>query len=308
MESTATIAVPHAGLVDRSRIALACGVAILMMFGVGWSVAQPSDSLLGLTFVHSGRAVLPIWLMMLVLGAITAAIATVVAGRHLPEAGLFATGIGMTTMALRGGSMQMILAYCTTPDAVGRRALMWSMGRDCILWAAVMVLAWAASVMVRKWLWPESGPAPAAKKQTTPQLGAGALASTLVVALIVIWLTIARTSVADIARGQVIASVAAGLFLGTMAGRTVTGVNGIHWYLGAALLVGLIAYLVGYLEADMSWATSGIYQRFAVMSSTPPHDLVRPLPVEYVAVGVPAAVAGYWCSDKVEHSAEEGSR
>ncbi len=311
MESTATIAPPHVGLIDRTRVALACGVAILMMYGVGWNVAQPPDSLLGLTFTASGRSsYLHVWLIMLVLGAVTAAIATAVAGKRLPEAGLFAVGVGMATMALRGGSMQSILAYSASPDTGSRRELMWQMGQDCLLWAAVMAVAWAVSTLARRWLWPDSGSlvCPAHRKPVTPQLGAGALASTLVVALIVIWLTIARTPVAEIARGQVVASVAAGLFLGAMAGRTVTGVDNASWYLPAVVLVGLTAYLVGYLEADMSWASASSYRPYTGLATTPPHDLVRPLPVEYMAVGVAGVLGGFWCGDRAEQTAEEGAR
>ncbi len=306
MESPVTDPPAHLGLVDRSRIALACGVAILMMYGVGWNVVRPTDLLLGLTFTHSGRSsFLPIWLMMMVLAAVTAAIATAVAGKRLPGAGLFATGIGMTAMALRGGSMQMILGYFSGADTAGRKALMFSMGRDAILWAAVMAVAWATSAIAAKWLWIDSAAHEAkTDKPTTPQLGAAALASTLIVALIFIWLTIARTPVAEIARGQVIATVALGLFLGAMAGRTVTAVASISWYLGAVALVALTAYLVGYLQADMGWATTA----FRALATTPPHELVRPLPVEYLAVGVPAALAGFWCADKVEQTAEEAGQ
>lgn len=306
MESPVTDPPAHVGLVDRTRVALACGLAILMMYGVGWNVVRPVDSMLGLTFTESGRAYFHVWLMMLALAAVTAAIATAVAGKRLPEAGLFATGIGMATMALRGGSMQMILAYCASPTTLGRKALMLSMGRDCILWAAVLGAAWAASALVRRWLWSggETAEPATTPKPTTPQQGALALATTLIVALVVIWLTIARSPVAQIARGQVIASVAAGLFLGAMAGRTVTAVESTRWYLPAVVLVGLTAYLVGYLQADMRWASTA----FQALATTPPHDLVRPLPVEYLAVGFPAALAGYWCGDRVEQAGAERGR
>jgi hypothetical protein len=310
MEAAEIAAAPHLNLVERARLVLACGVAILLMYGVGWIVAEPVDPQLGVTFTQSGRSIWAVWPMMAALAAVTACVATVIAGRRLSEAGLFAAGIGLATLALRGNSMQMILAYCAEPNPESRGALMRSMACDCILWAGVMTAAWAASAVVRIWLWPEHEPAPAPDKAkpARSQTGWLALASTYVVGVFVIWLTVARTPESQIARGQVIGSVAVGLFLGAMAARSVTGVAEARWYVPAVLLVGLTGYLLGYLNAGMKWAHGDLLRGYTDLATTPPHDLVRPLPIEYIAVGVSAALAGFWSGDKVEQVVDEGTK
>ena len=113
-------------------------------------------------------------------------------------------------------------------------------------------------------------------------------------------MTIARTPVATIARGQVIASVAGGLYLGVLAARYFTGINNTRWYVLAVPVVALVGYLLGFLQADLSWA-KGALAPYARLATTPSHALARPLPIEYIAVGVAGAIAGLWSGEKIEH-------
>jgi len=94
-----------------------------------------------------------------------------------------------------------------------------------------------------------------------------------------------------------------GLFLGAMVARYFTGTVGAHWYILAVPIIALVGYMLGYFSADMSWAQSTGYKPYVFLASTPPHNLVRPLPIEYLAVGVSAALAGYWSAEKIEHVA-----
>ena len=192
---------------------------------------------------------------------------------------------------------------------------------DTLLWAEIMAVARVVVAPVRHWLWPASKqtgkadcPKPGTRKGTgkpsesdQPKPGWYALAVTGVMGAVIIWLTIGRTPVAAIARGQVIASVTAGLFLGAMAARYFTGVEDARWYALAALGVALTGYLLGYLNAGMGWAQGTGDQPYADLAITPPHSLVRPLPLEYIAVGVSAALAGFWSGRRIEHAAGEES-
>jgi len=309
---------------EKCRVVAAAGAAVLLLNPVGWAVVAPSDPDMGITFVLLRAHGLGAWPALTVLAVVAGAIGTAVAGRRLPEAGVFAAAVGLAGLALRGGSMRMLLAYQVTPDPASRRAFMWAMALDTLMWTALMLVVWVAAMLVWRWLWssPEEAgaaaasppaargggkdaPTAAAVWSRTPWSGWPALAVTGLVGLFVIWTTIARTPVATIARGQVIASIAGGLYLGAMAGRYFTGIDRAVWYAAAAPAIALVGWLLGYLAADMSWAQAGGYKFYALLAITPPHNLVRALPVEYVAVGVAAALCGFWGGERVEQAARE---
>jgi len=289
-------------------------------------VAQPVDPQQALTLTQAGRGILAVWPTLLVLTAVAAGIGTILAGPRLPEAGAFAAGVGLAGLALRGYSMQTVLAYAGSNELGGRRSLMASMAGETLLWAAILAVAWVVADGVRRWLWPDQsaeggdqesdppGRGPAAAPQNRKPAAAAATGSgwpafavTTVAAALVIWLTIARTPVAEIARGQVYASVAGGLLLGALVARYFTDVPDARWYVLAVPAVALIGYLLGYLNAGMGWTQGSGYQPFAELATTPPHVLVRPLPIEYAAVGLAGALAGFWSGQKIHHAAEGSS-
>lgn len=318
---------PPLRFVEKLRVALACGLAMLLLGTVGWQLAHPRDSQMALTLARNGASVLAVWPALAILAAISAAIGTAVIGRRLPEGGALAAALGLAVMALRGGTMEALLAYDagTTPET--RQSLMTSLTLDLVLWTGVMAAAWVSMVLVRGWLWgmwrastavvepvaaAPAGGKPVAKAGKTEAAGTpasiqplcfAALAITIVVALIVIWNTISRTPVAAVQRNQVVASVTGGLFLGALAARYVTGVTEPLWYACAAPIVGLVAFIMGHLSSDMSWAQNTIYQPYIQLATTPPHDLVRALPVLYVTLGVVGALWGYWTADRMERLA-----
>lgn len=292
----------------------AVAVAVALLATVGWNVAQPLDPEWAVTLTKSGRSLLGIAPSLLVLLVVVAAIGTALSGKAVPQGGIFAAAVGLAVLSVRGGTMQVVLAYCGTEGTGSRRSLMASMAFECVLWAALLAACWLVVENVRRWLWPTAsnnadeseGPKDNKKTKAKPESqsnpGAGwpALAVTSVVALFVIWVTIARTPVAMIARGQVIASVAFGLYLGVLAARYFTGITDVRWYLIAPLAVALVGYLLGFLQADLGWA-KGALSSYARLATTPAHALARPLPIEYIAVGVAGAIAGLWSGEKIEH-------
>jgi len=304
------------GAVLRTLPAVAVAVGLLTT--VGWHVAKPLDPDWAVTLTRSGRGILAIAPSLLILTIVVAAVGTALSGRRVPQGGVFATAIGLAMLSLRGGSMQVVLAYCGSNQAGPRRSLMVSMAIECLLWAAMLAVSWIVVEGVWRWLWAsgadDSGEAEAPKLQKSargprpgnagPRAGWPALAVTSVVALFVIWMTIARSPVATIARGQVIASVAGGLYLGVLAARYFTGIRNPRWYVLAPLVVALVGYLLGFLQADLGWA-KGPLASYARLATTPAHALARPLPIEYIAVGVAGAIAGLWSGEKIEHVARQ---
>lgn len=320
------------GLVEKARITAAIAAAVVLLYTMGWMVAGPSDPALGLTFVRGGRAIPAVWPTLAVLAVVAGILGTVLAGPRLPEAGVFAAAVALATMSLRGGSMQVMLANEQATTEPARQAFMKAMAIDALLWSGLMLAVWLGVTWAWKWVWvngnapallgsqtgartapapgtkPAGGPpARANQKEQAASAGMGwaALVVTGVVGIFIIWMTVGRTPVANVHRGQTIAAVAAGLYLGAMAARYFIGVQDVRWYVLAVPAIALTAYLVSYLSADMSWAQGTRYQYYIYLATTPTHDLARPLPIEYVAVGTAAALAGYWGGDKVEQVASQ---
>ena len=325
MEAAQTVTTERFGLVHKARFAAACLIAIALLYTVGWMAAAPVDPGEAITLAGGAASVwsgvfsaLP---TLLLLTAVATAIGTVVVGKDLPEAGVFAAGIGLTALALRGGSMEALLAYQAdgggqTGDALmqhmidQREGLMFRMALDSVLWAIVMLGSWLTVEVVRRWLWPTSAvqtPKPQAK-QPSPEskkwTGWAALGVSSVAAMFVIWLVVARSPISGIVRGQVIAAVAIGMFAGSTAGRYFVGVTDPRWYVLTPLVVALVGYLLGYLGAELD---SPVYANYRDLAITPLHNLARPLPIEYMAVGVPGALAGFWVGQHAEHAAEQSS-
>jgi MFS family permease len=65
----------------------------------------------------------------------------------------------------------------------------------------------------------------------------------------------------------------------------------------------ITGYVLGHFSADMSWA-EGAFLPFASLATTPPHLLARPLPIEYIAVGLIGALTGFWTGQRMEHVVE----
>lgn len=304
------------GFVDKLRLFAAAAVAVALMWMIGWLVAAPADPQMAVTFTLRGTRLLMVLPPLLVLVVVTSAVGTVLAGPRWPEGGCFAMAVGLAALALRGGSMQVVLAYYAGTEPASRRALMMAMGFDVLCWTLVLGAGWVAGWIAWRWLWPEAartrqhafatGQGATGTETQSVWPGWSALAITTVVALLVIWMTVARTPVAVIARGQVIASVAAGLYLGALAARYFTGVTASEWYALAVPAVGGVGFLMGYLQANMSWAT-GPWASYTLLATPPPHTLARPLPVEYLAVGVAAVLIGFWSGQNVEHAAEHAA-
>lgn len=314
---------PPMGFFEKLRVFAACAVAAGLMWTVGWHVAGPADPKMALTLVAGGLGIPAAWGGLLVLTMVSAAVGTAISGRRLPEAGLFAAAVGLAVLVLRGGSMEQWLGYYPAEDAASRAALMRACLIDSLMWAAILAVAWLTTMVAWRWIGASHLSIDTVADTKEPSAAAGegvktppafafsvngwpALVVTVLVALFFIWMTIARTPVANIARGQVIGSVLAGLFVGAMTARYFTGIEQPHWYVLAPLVVAVIGYLLGYMNADMNWAeASNQYKPYAELAITPPHALARPLPLEYLAIGTVGCLLGYWFSAKVEEVVEK---
>lgn len=303
----------HVSFLHKLRILLACGISIVLLYYAGWYVVGPPDDRMGISFLAGDQAPLKSLPMMCLLSVAIAAIATAVTGRRLPEAGLFATAVGIAVLALRGGSMQSFLAYLAADGTGDRQSLMFTLALDGLLWSGMIAACWFTTLWVQRWLIGDAvEPEDRSESKVLPESSVSPkwrwipVLATAFIACLLIWQTIARTDVATIARGQVVASIAGGLFLGSMLVRSSLNLHDIRWYLLAVPVVLLVGYSLGYLNADLAWASESALAPYAELATTAPHALARPLPVEYVAVGTAAVVAGFWSGHKVQAVTEEG--
>ncbi len=72
----------------------------------------------------------------------------------------------------------------------------------------------------------------------------------------------------------------------------------------AAPAAALIGFILGHISSDMGWTQGNMYQPYAQLATTPPHALVRALPIEYIAVGVAGALGGFWAGERFEHPSQ----
>lgn len=119
--------------------------------------------------------------------------------------------------------------------------------------------------------------------------GAGATLVSLGAAWFLITVVIGRTSVAWIERGQVLFAVGASFFCAVMLARVLFKAAPLSSCVIAVPLLACVGYAWGYIRPIAS--NVGYY---ADLASTPPSDLFRPLPIEYVGMGVVGVVLGYW--------------
>src|SRR5690606_871672 len=92
------------GLIEKSRVVLAGVIAIILLSTVGWVVAEPADAKMAVTLAAGWGRVVGVWPALMVLTAVAGVIGTVLAPRRLAEGGMFAAGVGLAGLALKGGS------------------------------------------------------------------------------------------------------------------------------------------------------------------------------------------------------------
>lgn len=308
-ESGEDVPTPHVRFVDKLRIVAACAVAVWLMRYVGWYVIAPADPEMGLTFVLNEQPPAGAWIGVLLLSLVCSVLGTAISGKRLPEAGMLVGCVGLAALAARAGTMQEVLAYHAGTEEASRQRLMLLMMVDTALWAAILLVNWLAVTAAYRWLWraPFHYPLTNASTSDKPSSGSAgtrpgwlATGATVIAALFLMNTAFGRTAVTPILRGQVFAALVLGFWVIVIGVRYFVAIHDSRWYAVAPLLVALGAYALGYFNTDLSW-TEQSYQELA---TTPPHMLVRALPVEYLTLGLAGTIMGFWSGEKIEEVAE----
>lgn len=293
---------------DKVRLVVVCALAMALFASVGWTVTRPADPEAAVSLLLEARAWPAVLLSAVALAAVAAAVATVVVGPVMPEAGSFAAAMGLAMMSTRGGTMTQMLMYHGV-SASDRRMLAPMLIAETLLWFAAIVAAWLVTCIVRGWL---NGQAADNEK---PQASRGrwdrvreafvhlrdgllGMVVCAVLACLFISATICRNPESEIERGQVFFSLGAGFLVAAAVGKQI-------WFKGAACWYGLsvlIVAVVGYGWASLSPTASGVSDYYSKLATTPPNDLFRALPIEYVGVGVAGAILGHWIGQRMHES------
>lgn len=297
-------------LAVRTQRLVAWAAALALFLSVGWLALAPDDPL-GPVSLLTHRHALMMWIQAILLSVVCSFIATILAGRHLPHAGLFAAALGLSALSLRGETSRYFLVNCTSEPSVCQRWLALSFAGEALGWFVVIAAALPAAALVIRWCgWTSairensprsigvsSAEAAASPRQALRPDGPGnwvaaVLANSfvqhvLIVAgglLLAVALLSSGLSQRTVRHGQSCFIIFAATLLAVKAGCRIAPVPN---PCGTLLAVPLAA-VTGYLWAAV---TAG---RFAALPQLPSSCFLRVLPLQFIAVGLGAAVVGWW--------------
>ncbi len=327
----------------QKTIALAvwCGAGALFVT-VGWEALSPRDPLAAVSLLTSlragaGWAQWVQWVQLLLLVATTSAIATIILGRVLPDAGVFAASVVLAALGLRGGTTEYLLLQHADATATARGPLTAQLVVESLAWLAILATSAIISALVSRWFFgadeqtddvhppslchlsasqlPLIGPWLGGRVQSDvgapSPLGVGDgrsvrpprrtsrevhgdapyrvglkhtafVAATMLVLISVMSLDSAHR---PILHGQVCFVVAAAAWIATYYGFRYFPGRTALWSLLAVPLVSILAYLwSGIIPVDAGHP-----------ANLPPSAMLRPLPIQYIAMGSAGVMAAFWC-------------
>jgi hypothetical protein len=135
---------------DKSLFCAACGVGVALCMTVGWMAVEPADPLGAVSLVAQPAGAL-VWIQVVALTAVTAALANILAGRRFSNAGLLVAAIGVTAMSLRGGNARQILVQAADGLAPWASGLGVKLFAEALAWWLLLVIAAAVEALVARW-------------------------------------------------------------------------------------------------------------------------------------------------------------
>lgn len=318
---------PHLRMSDRMAALAAWVLAVAIFTTVGWMALRPPDPEGAVTMLTDPSP----WGMvvqMAALGAVVAAVTTVLVGRKLTDAGVFATCLGVAIANLRGKTLASVLIGVADGGVAVRRHIAASFILETVVWSLIVLMAMVVSLAVARWClrgadqeggglaqimsaanlpfigrllkW-ESAPSVTA----APDTGLRHTAACVVLAFILIRVFATGSPARSIAHGQVYFSVAAAF---CAAGYLIQGYLPTRTPLWTCLSVPVVA-IMAYLWTILTDTNQGLHP--ATIPSTP---YFRALPVEYVMLGVLGSILSFWwtrgsyAARLVQRSAKRTSR
>jgi len=219
------------------------------------------------------------------LAGVAGAVATIMAGRRVPEAGTFAAAIGFAVVSLRGSTVTELLLSCADVPGMSQRLLALKLAAETLVWFVVVLFAMFVSVQVGRWYFSADRRARVTMMGTaTRRQGLRHTITTCTVGLVAISLLSAGLHERSIQHGQVCFVIALSVATGVYVAFRRGPVDSPLW---SILAVPGIAVL-GYLWAAVRPLSVGL------PPNLPSSHFLRALPIQYVSVGTAAALVTYW--------------
>jgi len=312
--SDTTMSLPRSGLslLDKTVAVASWALAGAIFLEIGWLAMAPDDPR-GAVSLLSRPSAVSMLLQAGALAAVCASIAAVMAGRRLPDAGVFAAAVGLTLVSLEGGTTTALLIARAQEAGAPHRALSLALAGESVGWFAVLFVAAWVSAAVTVWCHAPRGPRGSVRwlspwEDTMPLLAVDlrlpgvhrsafsglpltpvneGLRHALVTAggtLAAVALLSTGLGHRTVEHGQACFIVAAGVLLAGRLAHRVAPVRSPGWSL---IGVGFAA-AAGYLWAAVQ--SAGV----APLASVPPSRFLRILPIQFLAVGTAVAMATFW--------------
>ncbi len=286
-------------LIARVRFFVAMAASALIFWHIGWAVVGPADPRGPVTLLMLNNSVVGI-AELFGLSVAAAGLATAICGARAAHRGPQAVAVGLAALALRGGFMdefvrRRIAERLAAP--AGASVTVFPRGEfiaETWLWIILIGVGFIVGRWVESWYAAESsGPAqPASAGAATAAVhldsaaevrqGIAALVLNVLVAYNLV-IVLGGRNIDEMQKGQIYASIAGAFFISTLVSHLCFKANSRVWLLVAAAIVSTTAYV--WNSPDTAALAGGGY---VVL---PP--LLRALPIEYAALSVAGALAGF---------------
>ena len=266
-------------LVRRVRLLCGLGVSALIFWYVGHWTLGPVDPLgpVSLLVVQQGIVSMA---ELLGLAVVSSGLCVAIAGQGSADRGPLAVAVGLATLGLRGSQIDMLLLSRLSGVPPQNPFPTWGFVAETWLWLALI----GVGLVVGRWVdgWFEPDHDAVERSSAAPPADLRQVAVAVVLTSVFAWMSISFTIDGDVARilkGQVYFSVGISFLLGVLVSHACLQVRPGVWALVSVAVVATAAYLIGGPDdkAVEAARASGGYLLV--------RPIVRPLPIEYAAMG-----------------------
>jgi len=299
-------------LIARVRFFAAMAASALIFWHIGWAVVGPADPNGPVTLLMLSNSVVGI-AELFGLSVAAAGLATAICGPRSAHRGPQAVAVGLAALALRGGFIDEFIRRRIADRLVapsGVSVTIFPKGEfiaETWLWIILIGVGFIVGRWVESWyaVEPVSGPAQGGTAASgSPPITPGAAVhldsaaevrhglAALVLNVLVAYnliIVLGGRNIDEMQKGQIFASIAGAFFISTLVSHLCFKANSRVWLLVAAAVVSTTAYVWNSPDAA-ALAGSG----YVVL---PP--LLRALPIEYAALSVAGALAGFNLREKL---------